>query len=332
MPTILYIYEERIPEALRALVLSHFPSAEFIVEQMSYKAPRAEQKEKLSRADAVFFAPGRFLADEVIGAARRARLMQLWSSGFDKFNVAGAIAAGIPVATNGGANASSVAEHTALLMLAVSRRLPEMDKKARSGQWGGTSYGLDMQMLEKKRLGIVGFGNIGKKVAEKVAGFGMNICYYDTRRATPDEEKRLAAEFLDFDELLCTSDILTLHLHLNEATKHILDARAFSRMKKGALLINAARAELVDKKALCTALADGSLRGAGLDVFDMEPPPSDDELFSFPTVVATPHIGGSNRDAYEEMLVRSLANIRRALKGEDILWSVNGLTCRKSLA
>lgn len=329
MPTILYIYEERIPNALRALVLSHFPREKFVVEQMTYNTPLAEQKEKLSRADAVFCAPGRFISDEVIGAARRARLMQLWSSGFDKFNVAGALAAGIPVATNGGANASSVAEHTVLLMLAAAHRLPQMDKQARSGKWGGASYGLDRQTLQGKRLGIVGFGNIGRKVAEKVAGFGMRVCYYDTRRATPDEEKRLAAGFLDFDELLRSSDILTLHLHLNEATKHILDARAFSIMKKGAILVNAARAELVEKKVLCEALAKGNLRGAGLDVFDREPPHSDDELFSFPTVVVTPHIGGSNRDAYEKMLARSLANIRRALKGEDVLWSVNGLTRRE---
>ncbi len=328
MPTILYVYEERIPEALRALVRSRFPREEFVVEQMTYKTPLSEQKEKLARADAVFFAPGRFLSDEALRAARRARLFQLWSSGFDKFNVRGATAVGIPVATNGGANASSVAEHAVLLALAVSRRLPEMDKKARSGQWGGASYGLDMATLEGKRLGIVGFGNIGRKVAEKVAGFGMRVCYYDTRRAAPNEEKRLSAEFLDFDELLRVSDIVTLHLHANEATRGIMDARAFSLMKKGAIFINAARAELADKKALCSALKTGALRGAGLDVFETEPPPSDDEFFSFPTVVATPHIAGSNRDAYEEMLGRSLENIRRALKGEDVLWTVNGLSRR----
>lgn len=329
MPTILYVYEERILEALRALVFSHFPSREFSVEQMTYAAPLSEQKEKLSRADAVFFAPGRFLSDEAMHAASRCRLMQLWSSGFDKFNVHGATAAGIPVATNGGANASSVAEHAVLLMLAVSRRLPEMDIKARSGQWGGSSYGLEMQMLEKKRLGIVGFGNIGQKVAEKVAGFGMEICYYDTRRAALEEEKRLNVRSISFDELLRASDIITLHLHLNETTKRLIDARAFSLMKKGAILINAARAELVDKDAFCKALKTGIVRGAGLDVFAEEPPRSDDALFSFPTVVATPHIAGSNRDAYEEVMKRSLQNIKRALKGEDILWSVNGLIRRK---
>lgn len=329
MTTILYVYEERIPQALRALVLSYFPRTEFAVEQMTYAAPLAEQKEKLSRADAVFFAPGRFLSDDAMRAASHCLLMQLWSSGFDKFNVAGATAAGIPVATNGGANASSVAEHTILLMLAVSRRLPEMDKKARSGKWGGASYGLDMQMLQGKRLGIIGFGNIGKKVAEKITGFGMEVVYFDTRRAAPEEEKQRSARLVTFDELLKTSDIVTLHLHLNETTKNIINVRAFSLMKKGAILINAARAELVEKTALCKALETGALRGAGLDVFTEEPPRADDELFSFPTVVATPHSAGSNRDAYGEMLTRSVANIRRALKGEDIFWSVSGLVRRE---
>lgn len=330
MPTILYVYEERIPEALRAFVLSHFPRKEFVVEQMTYRDSLSQQKEKLYRADAVFFAPGRFLSDEALRAARRARLMQLWSSGFDKFNVAGATVAGIPVAHNGGANASSVAEHAILLMLAVSRRLPEMDKKARSGAWGGASYGLDMQTLEGKRLGIIGFGNIGRNVAKKAAGFGMDIVYYDTRRAPPEEEKRLSARLAVLDKLLRTSDIITLHLRANEETKNIIGVRAFSLMKKGAILINTARAELVDQKALCAALKTGTVRGAGLDVFLEEPPRSNDKLFSFPGVVATPHSAGSNRDAYEEMLKHSIANIRRALKGEDILWSVNGLVRRIS--
>ena len=325
MPTILYVYEDRIPEALRAFVRSYFPRSEFELVEMSYAEPLARQKEKVASADAILCAPGRFLADEVLFAARRARLIQLWSSGFDKFNVAGATAAGIPVATNGGANASSVAEHAVLLMLAVSRRLPEMDRKARSGSWGGSSYGLDMQTLEGKCLGIVGFGNIGKMVAQKVLGFGMEVRYFDTCRAALEEEKRLAAAFLPFDELLNTADIVTLHLHANSSTKNILNTRSFSLLKKGALLINTARAELVEKEALCTALQSGALFGAGLDVFEKEPPLSDDPFFSFPTVVATPHSAGSNRDAYARMMEHSTRNIRRALAGEEVCWSVNGL-------
>jgi len=328
---ILYVYEERIPDELRNIVRSHFPSKEFFLQEMNYSDTISEQKKKIADAHAVFFAPGRFLSNEVIFAAKKARIFQLWSSGFDKFNVVGATAAGIPVAVNGGANASSVAEHTVLLMLAVCRSLPEMNQKARSGAWGGASYGLDMQTLEGKRLGIIGFGKVGRAVAKKVSGFGMKVAYVDIRRAPKSVERQLSARAIPFKTLVRTSDIISLHLRADETTRGIIGAREFSFMKKGVILINTARAELVDEGALLDVLRSGKLRGAGLDVFCEEPPHASHPIFSLPNVVATPHSAGSTRDAYVQVMKSAVANIRRALSGKSVLWSVNNIT-RQCLA
>lgn len=321
---LLYVYEERIPEALRALVLSHIPTEEFDVQSMTYLTPDEERKEKLSWADVVLFAPGRFIPDDVLAAAKNVKLMQLWSSGYDKFNVAGCTSLGMPVANNGGANACSVAEHAILLMLAVYKWLPDSHHRTITGSWAGNSHGLNMFLLNGKKLGIIGFGNIGRQVARKVSGFDMEVRYFDIRRAKPDTEEVYDARFVAFDEIIAESDIITLHLHSNDQTRNIISRAAIANMKKGAVLINVSRAQLVDQEALREALAEKRLGGAGLDVYVEEPTKSNDPLLTLPNVVATPHMAGSTYDTYAMVMNRALENFRRVMRGETAQWVVNG--------
>lgn len=313
---LLYVYEERIPEALRTLVLNAIPSDEFEIERMTYETPDADKIQKLEWSEVVLFAPGRFLSDEILSHAKHVKLMQLWSSGYDKFNVAGAKKFGIPVANNGGANAPSVAEHAILLMLALYKWLPEYHARTVEGRWAGNNHGLDMFMLKGKRLGILGFGNIGRQVAKKVSGFEMDVRYFDINRASPDIEKAHGARYVPFDELIAESDIITLHLHANDATKHIIGKKEFDGMKKSAVLINVSRAALVDQDALKEALQSGRLWGAGLDVYPVEPTAPNDPILTHPHVVATPHTAGSTRDVYLEVMDRAVENLRRAARGE----------------
>lgn len=320
---LLYVYEERVPEALRALVLSHIPRDEFEIDSMTYLTPDDERKEKLAHADVVLFAPGRHIPDDVLAAAKNVKLMQLWSSGYDKFNLAACSALGIPVANNGGANACSVAEHAVLLMLAVYKWLPESHRRTVMGHWAGNSHGLDMFMLNGKKLGIIGFGNIGKQVARKVSGFDMNVSYFDIRRADPDFEVDYKVSFKALEELVAESDIITLHLHSNDATRNIIDRSAITRMKKGAVLINVSRAQLVDQDALREALVEKRLGGAGLDVYLKEPTEANDPLLSLPNVVATPHMAGSTYDTYAMVMRRAVDNFRRVMRGEEPKWAVN---------
>jgi phosphoglycerate dehydrogenase-like enzyme len=320
MQKLLYVYEERIPQDLQQLVRSSFPASEFTLDSMTYLTPVEEQKAKLAWADVVFFAPGRFLPNEVLESGAHIKLMQLWSSGYDKFNLAGAKKIGIPVANNGGANAQSVAEHAVLLMLAVYKWLPDSHHRTVTGAWAGNKHGLDMFTLRDKRVGIIGFGKIGKKVARILKGFDAQVQYYDIKPAPSEEGAELNATATTLEELLHTSDIITLHLHSNDKTHNILSATSFTQVKKGAVLINVSRAALVDQNALLTALTDGTLHGAGLDVYPEEPTKANDPLLTLPNVVATPHMAGSTRDAYAQALKNAVENFKRVERGEMPFW------------
>lgn len=323
MLRVLYVYEERVPEKLRELVLGMIPQDEFEISgKITYKATEAEWVAALKAADVVLFAPGRFIPESVLAEASHIKLMQLWSSGYDKFNVAGCAKYGIPVANNGGANACSVAEHAVLLMLAVYKWLPDSHRRTVTGSWSGNSHGLDMYMLFQKKIGILGLGNIGKYVAKKLSGFEADVRYFDIKRANPETETRYGVTYMPFDELLRTSDIVTLHLHANDATKNIIGEKEISIMKKGATLINVSRAQLVDQEALHAALSSGHLHGAGMDVYMNEPTTGDEPVLKLPNVVATPHMAGSTYDTYALVMNRAVENFRRVARGEVPLWTV----------
>ena len=322
---LLYVYEERIPTSLRQLVLNSIPADMFVVDSMVYIISDAEKCKKMRWADVVLFAPGRYLPDVVFRSATHIKLMQLWSSGYDKFNIKDARKYSIPVANNGGANAISVAEHTLLLMLAIYKSLPDSHRRTVEGRWEGNSHGMDMFLLYKKTLGIVGLGNIGREVARRASAFGMTVLYYDPVRAAPEIEYTLGVEYCDFDTLLSIADIVSLHVHYNESTAGIISRRELDLMRKSAVLINVSRPNLVNNEELLTALRDGRLWGAGLDVHIQEPTKPNDSLLTHPRVVATPHMAGSTYDAYIIALRNCVENFRRVRCGQKPLWVVNGV-------
>ena len=249
--------------------------------------------------------------------------MQLWSSGYDKFNVAGARKFGIPVANNGGANAISVAEHTVLLMLAVNKWLPDSHERTVAGRWAGNSHGLDMFLLHEKTLSLFGFGNIGRHVARRCRGFGMRIIYHDVTRAPEEVERETGATYADVETLLREADVLSLHLHSTPETERIIDDQALRKLKHTAILINVSRAQLVDQHALLDALTSCRLRGAGFDVYMHEPTAPGDPLLQLPNVVATPHMAGSTYDTYARAIGNCIDNFRRVLNGRSPRWVVN---------
>jgi phosphoglycerate dehydrogenase-like enzyme len=326
---VLYVFEERIPVRLRDMIFARLAGAGFEVDAMTYQTPEPDQCRKMAWADGVFFGPGRKLPAAVFEAARGVGLMQIWSSGYDKFDVAAATRHGIPVANNGGANAVSVAEHTVLLMLAVYKSLPDSHRRTVEGRWAGNSHGMDMFLLQGKTLGVIGFGKIGRAVAERAAAFGMRIVYVDPTPAPGDVEARLGAVRTDLGAALAAADVLTLHLHLGPETREMIGPAELARMKPGAVLINVSRAELVDYQALYAALERRHLRGAGLDVYYAEPTAAGDLLLNHPGVVATPHMAGSTYDAYVAGIENCAANLERVARGERPLWVVNGVAERR---
>ena len=201
------------------------------------------------------------LDDATLAAARRLRLVQLLSVGYDRFNLAGARAARVPVAVNGGANAIAVAEHAILLMMATLRHLTDLDAGVRAGRWSAGSHRL--YELWSSTIGIVGMGRIGQEVAQRLAGWGSTLVYHDPVRLTPERERELGVTFAPLPELLERADVVTVHVPLSATTRHLIDGRALARMRPTAVLINTSRGELVDEAALVEALTERPDRGGG---------------------------------------------------------------------
>ena len=190
---------------------------------------------------------GRPIGGEFFRSAPKLKLVQLLSAGYDRVDIESARKAKVPVANNGGANAIAVSEHAIMLMLAVLKRLVVFHNDVVSGKWRVGNH-VDSRVFELhgKTLGIVGLGNIGKKVARLAHAFDMNIQYYDIARLTEDQEDALGVRFVLFTELLRTSDVVTLHVPLDDGTRNLIGARELVMMKKSAILVNTCRGPVVD--------------------------------------------------------------------------------------
>lgn len=251
----------------------------------------------------------------------RLRLVQLLSAGYDKADLAAARAANVPVCNNGGANAVAVSEHAVLLMLAVSRQLVRQHLGVVAGNWRGNRTPR-VHELRNRTLGIVGLGTIGKKTARLAQAFGMRVIYHDVARLPEDREDQLDVRFRLLRELLREADVVSLHMPLNERTRHLIGAGELALMKPDAILVNTARGPVVDEAALVAALTGGSIAGAGLDVFDQEPPAPDNPLFALDNVVLTAHLAGPTFESNTARVRNGFDNVQRVARGEAPLWLV----------
>lgn len=253
------------------------------------------------------------LSGEDLRRGKKLRLVHKLGAGVNTIDVATATDRGIAVANMPGANAPSVAEGTVLLMLAALRRLPELDRATRQGR----GWPLDPDLGETVRdiggctVGLVGYGNIAKRVGEIVAAMGATVVHTSTR----DDGR---PGWRPLPELLAGSDIVSLHLPLTADTHHLLNRDAIAVMKPSAVLVNTSRGAVVDEDALAGALRDGRLAAAGLDVFEAEPAAPDNPLFGLDNVVLTPHVTWYTVDTMRRYLVEAVANCRRLRGGEPL--------------
>ncbi len=265
----------------------------------------------------------RFMPDEAYTQAKRLKLVQVLSAGYDFLNIAGARKARVPICSNGGANSVAVAEHAIMLMLAVYRKLTVFHQNVVAGRWHqGIPRTTDIFELEGKTVGLVGLGNIGRQVARRVQAFDTHVIYHDALRSRADEEARLGVEYVALDTLLECADIVSLHVPLNDRTRHMIDAPALARMKPKAVLINTCRGEVVDERALIKALDEKRILGAGLDTQEKEPADPNNPLLKLPNVILTPHSAGPTMDSYRKRFRNGYANIERVSHGEAPLWII----------
>ena len=279
--------------------------------------------EAMTEAEYLVGFGSRAINDAVYRAAPRLRLFQLLSAGYDNCDIEAARRAGVPICNNGGANATAVAEHAMLLMLAVSRRLVWQHQSVVAGRWRGNAPDqAGLFELRGKTLGIVGLGTIGRKVARLGNAFGTRVLYFDIRRLSEAEEDALDVRFRLLREVLRAADIVSLHVPLLPSTRHMIGAAELALMKPTAFLINTCRGPVVDEAALVAALEEGTIAGAGLDVFDQEPTPPDNPLLRLPNVVLTPHLAGPTADNQHARFRNAFDNCQRVARGERPLWVI----------
>jgi phosphoglycerate dehydrogenase-like enzyme len=256
-------------------------------------------------------------------AGKNMRLVQLLSAGYDRADVAAARKAGIPIANNGGANAVSVSEHALMLMLATLKKLTGLHADVSAGQWrSGPSGTAPVHELRGKTVGIIGLGNIGKKVARRAAAFDVDIQYYDIARLSEDEEDALGVRFVLFTELLRTSDIVTLHVPLDASTRNMMGAAEFAMMKPTAILINTCRGPVVNEDALLDALKSNRIAMAGLDVMVEEPPKPEHPLFALSNIILTPHAAGPTVENWTDRFRNGFDNVMRVVQGRKPKWVI----------
>ncbi|MDI3384997.1 2-hydroxyacid dehydrogenase [Streptomyces sp. B-S-A8] len=253
-----------------------------------------------------------------LAAAPELELVQCSSHGFDYVDVAAARERGVSVCTIGSSDAEkqNVAEQTFALMLALAKQLVPAHTALADADWALPRLKPSLTELSGKRLGIVGLGQIGQEVAVRGRAFSMDVVYAGRRRAEPEAEERSGARQMDLDELLRTSDYVSLHAPLTEATRNLLSAERLALLKPTAFVVNTARGALIDQEALADALESGALAGAGLDVFDPEPPPASLRLLRAPHVVLSPHVGGVTRETVVRIALAAAQNVAGFLAGK----------------
>ncbi len=246
----------------------------------------------------------------------RVRLVQRVGVGYDNLDLAALQAAGVVAAYTPGANAGAVAEHTILLMLALLKRFVAAKSTVRQGRWPTMElFQAGLGDLANATVGLVGFGNIGRAVAERLLPFGSRLLYMARHAVDPTIEQQFGMRYASLDDLLASSTIVSLHLPLTEATRGLMGEAELAKMPTGAFLINTSRGEVLDEAALRRALVNGKLGGAALDVLRDERP-GGNPFADLPQVIVTPHMAGGSRAAVERALQMAIANVARFLRGE----------------
>ncbi|MDR3562794.1 MAG: 2-hydroxyacid dehydrogenase [Negativicutes bacterium] len=332
MPTIVSLLSEekfrsaepRVPDGWKILFLNQITDQEII--------------EACREADCLFAPPSAGpISSFVLENIPAISIVQTMGVGFDHVDIPASIRLGIPVANVPGANATAVAEHAIGALIALQRRMVEADAAIKAGSYLPSRNLMlreGLKEVRESRIGLVGFGNIGRQVARLALVMGASIAYFDPYRQPPEVERQFSAQYKTLDSLLATSDVISLHMPLNEQTGGLIGKRELALMPPGSILINTARGEIVDQSALVDALESGHLAGAAIDTVTPEPPGPEHPLFRLSAAAAkrllvTPHTAGVTLGAYRRMIEGAIENMGRALSGELPKDIVNGVEKRQ---
>ncbi|MDI3500332.1 MAG: glyoxylate reductase [Thermoanaerobacter sp.] len=253
---------------------------------------------------------------ELMDRAKKLKIVSNYAVGYDNIDLEEATKRGIMATNTPGVLTETTADLAFALLMATARRIVEGDKFVRAGKWKTWGPMLLLgQDIYGATLGLIGLGRIGYAVAKRAKGFDMKVMYYDQVR-NEKAEQELGLEFVTLEKLLKESDFVSIHVPLTPQTRHLINEKTLSLMKKNAILINTARGPVVDEKALYEALVNNRIAGAGLDVMDPEPPSMDNPLLKLDNVILLPHIASASVATRTKMAIMAAENLVAGLKGE----------------
>ncbi len=275
------------------------------------KMAREETLAAVPNADALIVRSGTTVDQELIDAAPKLKVVVRAGVGVDNIDLAACTQRGVVVMNTPEGNTISTAEHTFALLLALARHIPQADASMRAGKWDRKA--LTGTELNGKTLGIIGFGRVGRALAQRAASFGMTEVAYDP--FVPDRLARHLGLSLvpRLGDLLAIADVISLHALVTDQTRGVINKDTIAQMKDGVLIVNAARGALINNADLAEALKSGKVGGAALDVYDQEPPPADNPLLNLPNVVYTPHLGASTYEAQDAVGMEAAEKVVDAL-------------------
>ena len=297
-----------------------FKKAKGIEVEVKTKLPPEELKAIIGEYDGLVIRSATKVKPEIIEAADKLKVIGRAGSGLDNVDLPAASKKGIVVMNTPGGNTITTAEHAISMMLALSRKIPQATASMKSKKWEKSKFmGSE---IYNKTLGIMGIGSIGSVVADRARGLKMNVLAHDPF-LSPERAEKLGVELANLDDLLKRSDYITIHVPKSKETINLVNKELFSKMKDGVFLINCARGGIVNEKDLCDAIKSGKVAGAALDVFEKEPPDSDNPLLDLDEVICTPHLGASTEEAQEKVAVAIAEQMVDYLLNGTIMNAVN---------
>jgi len=323
-----------VPDRPRVFVARVIPSAglDRVVEATDARVweddlppPRDELLRAVEGCDGILtLLTDRVDAELLERAGPQLKVVSNYAVGFDNVDIAECTRRGIPVGNTPGVLTETTADLAWALLMAAARRVVEGADYVSAGRW--KTWGPMLLLgpdVHGATLGIVGFGRIGQAVARRAQGFGMTILYHDPNRLPDEVTQPLGAAYAELDDLLTRSDLVSLHVNLTDETRGLINAERLARMKPTAVLVNTARGPVVDPRALETALRDGVIGAAALDVTDPEPIPADDPLVSLPNCLIVPHIASASPATRGKMAEMAAANLLAGVRGARLPTPVN---------
>lgn len=297
---------------------------EIVIHHGKIPMPKKALIEKIKNVDGLICFPYDMIDEQILENAKKLRVISTYSVGYDHIDLGVAKKKGIKIGYTPEVLTNATADLTIGLILDLMRRITEGDRLIRAGKWslifGAHDYvGVD---LEGKTLGMLGMGRIGQAVIKRAHGFGLDIIYHTRTRLAKSQEKRLGIRFVSFDELIKTSDVLSIHTPHTKQTHHIIDWKNLQKMKKTSIIINTARGKIISEKDLIKALKTKTIAGAALDVFEYEPIGKNHPLVKMQNVVLAPHIGSSSAETRAKMAHITIQNMILGLQKKKMIYSV----------